>query len=417
MKRHVDVVIIGAGIVGVCTAYYLLERGRKVAILDRGDICSGSSYGNAGAISPSHAIPLASPGAVKSALKWMFKPESPFYLRPRLDRELLAWFWRFWRSCDAGRVREVLPFLRDFERESLKLYASLVAKEKLDCDFRQKGALYLFDSAAGFAHGAKDAQLLLENGIELEILDGPAVQEFEPAARPNACGGIHFKEDAHLDPARFVRSLAEVVRAKGGEIYSHTETVQMQKVGHDVRSIRTTQGVFQPEQIVLAAGAHSSLIVRELGIRLPIEAAKGYSVMVKRRQACPRLPTLLKEARVYVTPYGDRIRFAGTFELVGVNMAIDRRRLDAVATAVNRYLTGFEDLEELEVWRGLRPMTPDAMPILGRSATVDNLWYATGHGMVGVGLGAISGRVVADLVVGCKPTFDLRFVEPKRFGA
>ena len=417
MKRQEDVVIIGAGIVGICAAYYLLERGRKVAILDQGDVCSGSSYGNAGAISPSHAIPLAAPGAVKSALKWMFNPQSPFYLKPRFDPELFSWFWRFWRACDAKRAREVLPFLRDLERESLRLYASLVEKERLDCDFRQKGALYLFNSASGYAHGVQDARLLEENGIELEILDGPAVRRFEPAARPNTYGGIRLKEDAHLDPARFVRSLAEIIRAKGGEIHPHTEVVQMQKVGRDIREIRTTQGVFLPAQIVLAAGAHSPRIVRELGVRLPIEAAKGYSVMVRKRDSSPQLPTLLKEARVYVTPFGDRLRFAGTFELAGVNMAIDRRRLDALGKAVNQYLTGFENLEEVEIWRGLRPMTPDAVPIIGKSAAVGNLHFATGHGMVGIGLGAVSGKIVADLVAGQKPQFDLRFVDPKRFGA
>ena len=416
MDRQKDVVIIGAGIVGVCTAYYLLERGRQVTILDQSDTCSGSSYGNAGAISPSHAIPLAAPGAVESALKWMFSPESPFYLKPRFDPELLSWFWRFWRACDASRVREVLPFLRDIERESLRLYASLVEKEKLDCDFRQEGALYLFDTAAGFAHGVKDARLLQENGIELEVLERQAVRDFEPLARPYASGGIRIMESAHLDPARFVRGLAEAVKVRGGEILSHTEAIEMRKEGRGIRAIRTTRGVLHPAQVVLAAGAHSSRIARGLGVRLPIEAAKGYSVSVRKGGACLRVPTLLKEARVYVTPFEDRIRYAGTFELDGLNMTIDRRRLDALAKAVNRYLTGFEGLEEIEVWRGLRPMTPDAIPILGKSAAADNLYYATGHGMVGVGLGAVSGKIVADLVAGLQPGFDLRFLAPERFG-
>jgi D-amino-acid dehydrogenase len=417
MKRQEDVVIIGAGIVGVCTAYFLLEQGRGVAVLDQGDVCSGSSYGNAGAISPSHAIPLAAPGAVKSALKWMFNPESPFYLKPRFDPELFSWFWRFWRACDASRVREVLPFLRDLERESLKLFASLVEKERLECDFRQKGALYLFNSAAGYAHGVKEAQLLQEYGIGLEILDGPAVREFEPMARPSIHGGIRLKEDAHLDPARFVRGLAEAVKAKGGDIHPYTEAVELRTEGRQVRWIRTTRGTVRPAHVVLAAGAHSSRIARDLGVRLPIEAAKGYSVMVKRGEACPKLPTLLKEARVYVTPLGDRIRFAGTFELAGANMAIARRRLDALAKAVDRYLSGFGGLEEVEVWRGLRPMTPDAMPILGKAAAADNLTYATGHGMVGVGLGAVSGKIAADLAAGQPPPFDLRLLAPSRFGA
>lgn len=410
-----DTLIIGGGVIGVCAAYYLAERGAPVTLVEQGEVAAGSSYGNAGLIVPSHVVPLAEPGALASGLKWMLDPESPFYIKPRLDLDLISWLLRFAAAAREGPMRRAIPVMRDLGCASSALYNELAALDGLNCYYEQNGMLLLYNTQHGLERGAAEARLLNEFDVPAKMLDGAAVRAIAPQVRPEVVGALRFPQDAHFNPADFVRGLARLVERKGARIYAHTEVLGFETAGRKVTTIQTTRGDFRPGQVVLATGSWSPGVARDLRLNVPIQPAKGYSVTVKRPAACPTIPMLLGEARVAVTPMGPTLRFAGTLELAGLDFSINRRRVEALRRAVPEYLTGMEDLETVEIWRGLRPCTPDGLPIIGRAQKFENLIFATGHAMVGMSLGPITGKLVAQVACGEKPEMDLTPLRLERF--
>jgi len=416
VKTSDEVLIVGGGIIGVCSAYFLARKGRQVTLVEQGDIGSGCSYGNAGLIVPSHSIPLAAPGVLSQGMKWLLDAESPFYIKPRLNSALISWLWQFRAYCKEEPMRKALPLLRDMQRESLALYDEIVKRERLTCDFEQSGNLALFKTQPGFRAGLHEARLLQEFGLLLEILDAAAVRDQEPAVHPDIAGGIYFQEDARLDPALFVQNLAQKSRDCGAKLDTKTRVLGFTVKGRRISEVKTTRGDYSPDQVVLAAGAWSPEVVRDLRLRLPIQPAKGYSITVNRPDKCPRTPLMLGEAKVGVTPLKSALRFAGTLELAGFDMTINQRRVNAIWRAAADYLAEPGEMEVIEIWRGLRPCTPDGLPLLGRSRIVDNLIVATGHAMLGVSLGPITGALVAQIVDGKPPTMDLSALKVERFG-
>jgi D-amino-acid dehydrogenase len=413
--RRDDILVIGGGVIGVCSAYYLASAGRHVTLVEKGEVCSGCSYGNVGLISPSHSIPLARAGVLAKALGWMLRPESPFYIRPRFDLELFTWLIRFAAACREHVVRKGVSVLHDLSLASLGLYQQLAAIPGLDFGFRRDGLLTVYISRRGYEEGLKEAQLLQEGGIEANVLSGVEVREREPSISDSVVGGIYFPQDAQLIPADFVRGLARECMRAGVEIRSSTEVLEFETSGQRISAVRTTRGDFWPEQVVLAGGAWSPSIIHGIQITLPIQAAKGYSITVKQHEYCPRSPLLFSEAKVFTTPMGNTLRFGGTLELVGLDMSVNRRRLDKVMRAARSHLSGVDGLELLEIWRGLRPCTPDGLPVVGRSHRIENLVVAAGHGMLGMTLGPITGKLVCQLVCRETPMLDVGGLGPDRF--
>jgi D-amino-acid dehydrogenase len=410
------VLIIGGGVVGVCSAYYLAAQGRDVIVLDKGEICSGSSYGNAGLICPSHSVPLAAPGALRAGLRWLLNPESPFYIQPRLDRELLSWLWRFRAACSESRARRSIPVLRDLLCASAQLYEELAALEGLEFGYRQNGSLMLYNTRQGYEAGLEEARHLAPYGIQTQALDRAQVREIAPHILPGVVGGILHTEDAQIIPDRFVTGLARLAESRGVRFHPHTEVLGFGTAKNRITAVQTTKGDFGPAEVVLAGGSWSPVLARELGLRLPIQPAKGYSITVKRPEACPGIPLGLGEARVYLTPMGETMRLAGTLELAGLDLSINRRRVAAILQSARRYIGGLDQLEVLEIWRGLRPCTPDGLPIIGRSKQYGNLIIAAGHAMIGMSLGPITGQLVSQLACGQTPALDLGPLSPSRFG-
>jgi D-amino-acid dehydrogenase len=414
------VVVIGGGVVGVCAAYYLAQAGARVTLVERGEIASGSSYGNAGLVVPSHSVPLAAPGALWRGIRWMADPESPFYIRPRLDPALLAWLWRFRAACTRAHVERALPVLRDLSHASLALFEELAAIPGLDFGFRHDGVLAAYRTDAGLAEGRHEARMLEARGLAAKALDGPAARDLEPALSHEVKGAVHFPDDAHLTPDRFVRGLARLAGSMGADLRTGTEVLAVSRRGRLVTGLETTRGPLPCDHVVLAAGAWSPELGRELGLSLPIQAAKGYSLTYEMPVSAPRIPLLLAEARVAVTPmrteHAPVLRLAGTLELAGLDLSIARRRLDAIRRAARQYLRVTEEPPLVEIWRGLRPCTPDGLPLLGRPRALDNLVVATGHAMLGVSLGPVTGKLVARLVAGERPQLDLAALDPDRFG-
>jgi D-amino-acid dehydrogenase len=412
-------VVIGGGVVGVSSAYYLARAGWDVTLLDKGEVCSGSSYGNAGLIVPSHVVPLAAPGVWWQGVKWMLNPDSPFYIKPRASLELARWLWQFRAACTPARMRQAMPLLRRLSVESLALYRELAQeldqKAGVDVGFRQAGSMTVFFTAEGVAHGREEARLLAAAGVPVEVLDGAAARAAEPTLRPGVVGALLCREDALLVPDRFVKGLAQLVASLGARIVTGAEAIGFRTAGDRITAVETTRGAVPADAVVLAAGAWSPAVGRVLGLRIPIQPAKGYSLTYRRPARGPAIPLLPAEGRFSVTPMGEFLRFGGTLELAGMDLSINRRRVEALRRKALECIEGTEDLELLEIWRGLRPCTPDGLPLVGRSR-FGNLVLAAGHAMVGMSLGPVTGKLVARLVAGAALPADLRLLDPDRFG-
>jgi len=412
-----EVVIVGGGVIGVSTAHYLLEAGARVTLLEQGaGLAAGASYGNAGWIFPSHSAPIPGPRVLRKAVRWLFDPESPLFIQPRASLELARWLLRFYRACNEPDARRGFALKRELSLASRDCYEQLATQPHLDFGFQQRGLLIACETEAGLGEVEAELDLLRELGGEGQLLGPARVAELVPGVTPKLAGGAVFPADAHVQPADFVRQLGADVERRGAEIRLRTEVIHLTSSGRGVR-IETTAGGLHADQLVLAAGAWSPQVAAPLGVRLPVEAAKGYSITIPRPEAFGQQPIMLCEAKVGVTPFGDRLRFAGTLELAGLDLRIRRRRVEAIARAVARVLPETQGAPRLEVWRGLRPCSPDDLPILGRLSRHPSVIVATGHGMSGIAQGPISGRLVAQLATGKPPELPLAPFSPARFGA
>jgi D-amino-acid dehydrogenase len=416
--QSTDIVIIGAGVLGVSAAYYLWRAGHAVTVLDQGEVAAGSSYGNAGLVVPSHVTPLAAPGVIAQGMKWLFKPDSPFYIKPRANRALASWLWKFRAACNASQAERAMPLLRDLHLTSLAEYKTLAGLEGLDFGFETRGLLHLYAGEQGAQECREMAESAHSVGLDARLVGRDEVAALNPGAAILAPGGVYFPDDAHLDPARFVRGLARYLEERGVVFHTGRAATGFQMQGKRIAAVKTDQGPVAAEQVVLAGGAWSPAIARSLKLNLPIQAAKGYSFMVDEGSLKLTTPLLLAEAKIAVTPLGGRIRFAGTLEMAGMDLSVNRRRVEAMRKAIPRYLEGvaLDEVDPGQAWAGLRPCTPDGLPLLGRAPRVDNLVVAAGHAMQGLSLGPISGKLVAEVVAGETPSISLGLLEVGRFG-
>ncbi len=415
MNLHPDILIIGGGIIGVCTAYYLVKQGLSVTLIEKGEVAEGSSYGNAGLLVPSHSVPIPAPGVLTQGLKWLLDPESPFYIKPRLDLNLLTWLWQFQSYCREEPLRRAIPLLRDLHRASLRLYQDLIEQEQIDCHFAQAGGLIVFKTQAGYQKMGHRLHLLREYGLEIDTLKAETIRAKISAVQPDIVGGYYYREDAHVNPALLVRGLAERVKVLGVTIPTQTEVQGFTRQGHRISHVHTTQGDFQPRQVILAAGAWSTEVARHLGLNIPMQPAKGYSLTFKRPAQAPDIPLHFGESRVVATPMGPHLRFAGTLELAGFDPQINQRRIKAIRRAADDYLVGLGPLEHIETWRGYRPCPADGLPYIGRSQAINNLIIATGHSYIGLSLGAVTGKLVEQVICEEEPMIALGLMRVERF--
>jgi D-amino-acid dehydrogenase len=399
MKTEPDVLIVGGGVIGICSAYYLAEQGASVSLVEMNEVASGCSRSNAGLIVPSYIIPLASPGVLSQGLKWMLKSDSPFYIRPRLNLSLVQWLWRFRKACGSRKMPRAMQALHELSSASSGLFQDLIAKESLACDYRQDGWLMVYKTRTGLNKALEEARLLERYSVEMKLLSADETIAMEPMLKSDISGGIFYPEDSHLDPAKFAHAVADTLSKKGVEIHEHTEAIEFETSSKFIEAVRTTAGVLRPKQVLLAAGSWSSGLGRKLGLSLALQPGKGYSVSIKRPEPCPRIPLYLSETKVAVTPLDDTLRFGGTLEFVGMDFGLNERRVNAIKRAAGEYLGRMENLESGEIWSGLRPCSPDGLPLIGRSRALENLIVATGHGMLGISLAPITGKLVSKLPV------------------
>lgn len=398
-----DILVIGGGIIGVSCAYYLARWGFDVTLLERDEICAGSSAGNAGLIANGFAIPLAAPGMPLQGLKMLSDPTSPFYIQPRLNFGLLAWLLGFTLACNERKMRAAIPVLLALGQATFDLLDELIESRDVDFGFEKKGRVVLFTRRSTFESWQRDAALVGEFGVETVMLDAPGVREYVPAVQPAVQYGIYCPSYGHVDPRRFTLEMARLARQTGVKIVSGAEVTGFVHTGNHIEAVKTTRGEFPAGQVVLAAGAWSPLLARQVGIRLPIQPAKGYSLTFARPNTAPDLPLSLAEAKIAVTPMGEHLRLTSTLELVGYDSSINPRRIAAIRRGVGEYLPGMDTLRDEEQWSGFRPATPDDLPIIQRSRRVKNLILATGHGTLGMTHSLITGKMVAQIAAGEKP--------------
>jgi D-amino-acid dehydrogenase len=416
MITKTDILIIGGGSIGLNAAYYLLKSGRGVTLLDQSAIGKGSSSGNAGHIVPSHIVPLAAPGIIPTALKWMLDPaNSPFGMKISLDPSYISWLIRFAASCTEDNVTRAIPALKALGLLSAHNFSGMISAEQFDCSYHQSGLLFLYKTREAFESGKHEAGILRAHGLPANVLDEDLVHQREPAAREGVIGGVHFTGDSSLDPAEFLRLLKDRVRALGADLRENTPVTGFEISGEKITRVLTPQGGFEPSLVVLAAGAWSPRVARGLRLNIPVQPARGYSLTASATQIMPRQAILLGERRVAVTPMGDLLRFTGRLEIGNMSTAPNPKWIAAIERAVREYIQLDEKLNIRETWAGLRPTTPDGAPLIGFSSRHPNLILATGHAMLGLSLGPGTGQIVADLANGAPPPFDLRVFDPRRF--
>lgn len=419
MSNPRSAVVVGGGIVGLCSAYYLAREGFAVTLIERNpegaDTCA---QGSAGYVSPSHVQPISSPGMVWQGLKWMTSSRSPFYIQPRLDLDLIRWGWLFALHCTPEHTQRAAPVLAQHCLESRRLYVELAEKTGNSFEFRAEGLFNLCKTQETLDKYSKGLAALANSvGVEARTLSARETAALEPGARMDIAGSIYFPIDAHLSPRKFMPAMVALLKQQGVTFRWGTDVTGWKTEGGRVTHAVTPAGEVAAEGFVLANGSWAPEALRGLRLRLPMQPGKGYSLTIERPRFKFTKSAILTERRVAMTPMGDTLRFGGTMEVSGHDDRIRPERIEQIKAAASHY---FPDITEadfagIKPWFGYRPVSPDGMPYLGRFGRHPNLISACGHAMLGVTLAPISGLVAAELLAGKKPSVDLSLTNPDRF--
>ena len=395
-----SILIIGGGIVGLSCAYFLQKEGNQVTVIDKSAMDGGASYVNAGYLTPSHIIPLASPGMMAKGIKWMFNSSSPFYMKPRLDPDFIRWAWAFNRSSTKANVEKAIPLIKDINLISKELYSAMHDSGDLgDFQLVKKGLLMLYKTQKEGNHEKEVARRAADEGLEVRELTRTALDTLQPNLNKDILGAVHYECDAHTSPNEIMAQLKGYLQKAGVVIKANEEVERFEFNKTSITKVITSNAYYSPDEIVLASGSWTSALAKVLGMRLLLEPGKGYRINVKRPVGVT-LPAILMEAKVAVTPMRDFTRFAGTMELSGINHIIRKERVRAIANAAENFYDNIHitDNEIAEAQCGLRPVSPDGLPYIGRVSKTKNLTIASGHAMMGWSLGPATGKLVSEII-------------------
>ena len=410
------VIVIGGGIVGLSTAYYLQKEGHEVVVLDKSDLSGGASYVNAGYLTPSHIIPLASPGMMAKGIKWMFNSSSPFYMKPRLDTDFIKWAWYFHRSSTKSKVEKAIPLIKDLNLLSKELYTDWQQQGEMgDFQLEKKGLLMLYKSRKEGHHEREVAKRASDLGLEVRELSSSELQNLQPDLSPEIIGAFHYLCDAHTSPPEIMENLKIYLKNQGVKIISGEKVNAFDIDGDKVLRVQSAESSFAADEIVIASGSWSQHLMKKLGINLPVQAGKGYRIDLDRDTGI-HLPAILMDSKVAITPMKGFTRFAGTMEFSGINHKIRWERVRAIARAAESYYTNLNITEEEQSRAecGLRPVSPDGLPYIGRTSKFSNLYLATGHAMMGWSMGPATGKLITELISGQKTSMPLDGFNPER---
>ena len=407
------VVILGAGVIGVTTAWYLAQDGHQVTVIDRQPGAAlETSFANAGEISPGYSAPWAGPGVPVKAIKWLMMAHPPLIVGPRPDPDKIRWIGQMLANCNArayavNKARMVR--LAEYSRDCL---TELRAATGIRFDDRQQGTLQLFRTQKQVDAAGKDIAVLRDGGVPYEVLDRDGCIALEPglaAARERIAGGLRLPRDETGDCFIFTQTLAARAAAAGVQFRYGVTIERIEAEGGRVTGIRTDAGLVRGDAYVLALGSHSPILARPLGLRLPVYPVKGYSITlpILDPARAPQSTIMDETHKIAITRLGDRIRVGGMAEVAGYDLTLHERRRGALVHSVEDLFGGAGDQARATFWTGLRPMTPDGTPLVG-ATPLANLFLNTGHGTLGWTMAAGSGRVVADLVAGARPAIEVQ---------
>lgn len=416
MTQKDDILIIGGGIIGITCAYELSQRGARVTVIDKGEIGFGCSYGNAGWVTPCFAMPLPMPGMLLKSIGWLMDPESPLYIQPSLNPDLFKWLLRFLRSMNKSLMEQSIHSLVEISKYSLEAYSQLNDQFPNQFNYEKNGLLMVSQTEAGLAAAENERRLVETHGVPGSLLNEDEVHKLEPAIVGSVKGGVYFPKEAHLEPLSATRTIAEAAIKNGVQILSNTEVYDFVTDGNKIVEVHTTRGPMRADKIVLATGSWSPGLAKKLKLNIPVLGGKGYSLIVKPLKKQPRIPLMLVERKIAVTPRSNSLRLAGTLELVSpTDYSITSNRVNAILRGSKLFLDMPENPEVLELWRGLRPCTPDGVPVVGFSPRFKNLFISAGHQMLGMQSAPGSAKLAGDLILNEKPIFDPYPFRAERF--
>ncbi len=427
--------IIGGGIAGLSSAWFLAADGWEVTVLEKGDLLDNCSFGNMGYLSPSHFVPLAQPGVIGQGFWWMFSVKSPFYVRPSLRPDLLNWGWKFIRASTQGHVDRSARPLTELLLFSKHLTADWQHSGQMSFEYTEDGCIMYYQTAKKEQEELENARIAADLGLKTEVIDREQAQQIEPDMRPEVRGGVWFKDDAHLHPNSLMRQLPLLLEQRGVKIIRRAEVTGFSKAGKSIQSIRYRDEkgdhtISDSDVVVLAAGSWSPQIAGMAGEHLPLMPGKGYSMTIDTDRQRLRIPCILLKAKVAMTPWQTQLRIGSTMEIGPINDRILFPRVQGILEAVPKFLPGitddpaFRQLADLEalkrdlrekVWFGFRPVSADGMPYIGFAKKTDNLLMATGHAMLGLSLGAGTGKLIAEMAGGKPTSLDMKAFDPRRY--
>ena len=410
-------IIVGGGIIGLCSAYYLQKEGHTVTIIERGDITDGCSFGNMGYMSPSHFVPLASPGIISEGIKYMLSSSSPFYIKPRLNLELIQWAWHFYKNSTAANVKRSAPHLNNILQLSRNLINDMRTEIGDSFDMEAKGCFMMCKQQKTLEHEfhlADDAEKL---GLVVERMNAAQVQALETDVEIDVAGAVLFKDDCHFDPGKLIITLKNYLEKKGVQFQLNSTVSGFEKNGSIVNAVFTNNGKFNCDNLVIATGSWIPTVSKMLGIHLLLQPGKGYSYTYDNVEKNIKYPAILVDGRCAITPWGNRLRIGGTMELSGINNKVLIKRMQGIYDSAKNFYPGLKiDFPPADkIWNGLRPVTPDGLAYIGRTAEYNNVVIAGGHAMLGISQGTGTGLLVSQLLQNKKTEIDISAFDLKRF--
>jgi D-amino-acid dehydrogenase len=409
------VIIIGGGIIGLCAAYYLQKEDFEVTLVDQSNLDSGASYVNAGYLSPSHIVPLSAPGVMRKGLQWMFNSSSPLYIKPRLESDFLNWVWAFNKSCNANHVKKAAPVIRDISMLSQRLFEEIKTSENFTAHYEKKGLLMLCQTEKLLEQELKMAEVAVALGLEAKEMTPKDIKELEPNVDINAIGAAYFKCDHHSTPHEFMTEMKSYLKHVGVSFYTNEKVEDIIVTNKNITALKTNKQTLSADEFVLAAGSWSALLCKKLDLSLLLQAGKGYRINTETYTGIT-IPAILAEAKTAVTPMHGFTRIAGTMEIAGINHTINKVRVDAISNALGHYYPNLKVTQEEknQAACGLRPVSPDGLPYIGKSNKCKNLTIATGHAMMGWSMGTATGLLVSEIITNKKTILDIYPFHPDR---
>jgi D-amino-acid dehydrogenase len=402
-----SVVVVGAGVIGAASAYYLAQAGYSVTMVDRNTFGGECSHANCGFICPSHAMPLCVPDALLKTLRSVFTINSPFRVNALGGPSLWGWLIRFALNCTEAKALAAARARHALLQSSKTLLRNMIEEEDLACEWHQRGLLIVHARAESAEHhrGLND-YLSKHFNLRAEFFDSRQLVDFEPALKEGLAGGWYYEGDAHLRPDRFMAGLRGILVRRGVRIVENAAVSGIRVESGAAVAVATTDGDIACDHLVLAAGAATPALARKLGFRLHLQPGKGYSLTTDHPDPCPRVPMILENHAVAVTPFDSGFRLGSTMEIGNRSVEIRRNRLALLESGAGHYLRDVRGQTVQEEWVGLRPMSDTGVPVIGRVPAVANAYIAAGHSMVGMSTSAGTGKLLAELVSGDDPHID-----------